>query len=128
MFKSDKKIDRLRDIELFAGCSMQELRTIASLGDHIAIREGDVIAGSDRTFFLLKSGEASAGDAVLRPGDSQGSLGLLGGPTEIPNVRMKTDGTVLVVGRREFSSLMHRVPGFAFGIARDLARSIGNVA
>jgi CRP-like cAMP-binding protein len=128
MFKHDQKIERLRDIELLAACSMQELRTIASIGDHVFLHSGDVLPGLDRTFVLLTEGDAEAGGSHLSAGDSCGSVALLGGRPGPSAARMTSDGNALVVGPREFTTLMRRAPGFALGIARALAHRMGHVA
>lgn len=126
MFKHDGKIERLRDIEFFARCSMDDLRTIAMVADHVAVREGDVLAGGS-SFYLLTSGEADTGDSRLRAGNCLGPVALLGGRPE-RDARMATDGTVLVLGRREFGTLMRRVPSFACGVATELARLLGDAS
>lgn len=128
MFKHDKKVERLRDIELFAECTMQELRTIASVADQVTARAGDVLRDSGRSLLLVTSGEADGDEGTLRAGDTLGSLAMLGAPTGAREARMKTDGTVLVVGRREFQSLIRRAPGFAIAIAKDAARHMARSA
>jgi hypothetical protein len=128
MFTHDRKVERLRDVELLAACSMHELRTIASIGDHVTLRAGDVLPGLDRTFLLLTSGSAEIGGSHILAGATCGAAALLGGGTVPPTGRMTSDGGALVVGRREFSMLMRRVPGFALGIAIQLAQRIGKVA
>jgi CRP-like cAMP-binding protein len=128
MFKRDEKIERLRDIELFAACSKHDLQAIASIGDGVATRAGDVVRGVDRAFYVLTSGEAELGGASLHRGDSCGAVGLLGGDTESGTLSMSSDGNLLVVGSREFLTLMRRVPGFGLGVAKDLARLVGRTA
>jgi hypothetical protein len=128
MFKQDKKVELLRGIDLLKACSLRELRTVASLGDHVAVRAGEAVRPSDRSFVLVTSGEARLGDSVLKVGDSFGALGLLGGPIETRELFMQSHGRLLVVGRREFATLMRRVPGFAAGVAQHLACGLGQSA
>ena len=124
MFGGDHKVKRLEQIPMLSQCSARELKAVAARGDMLAVRSGDVVRynGRDRSFLLLLSGSATRGEGVLEPGDSYGAVGLLGGQAEKDEVRMLTDGRVLVVGPREFSALIYSVPGFALGLAKDLAR------
>jgi CRP-like cAMP-binding protein len=128
MFKQDKKVELLRGIDLLKACSLSELRTVASLGDHVAVRAGEVLPPLERSFVLVTSGEACVGNDTLKAGDSRGAVALLGGPAEDETFSMRTDGRLLVVGRREFTTLMRRVPGFAAGVAEQLARRFGQTA
>jgi hypothetical protein len=73
-------------------------------------------------------GEVRDGDAVLKAGDSSGAVSLLGGSDEARELSVRIDGRLLVVGRREFTTLMRRVPGFAAGVAEELARRLGRTA
>jgi CRP-like cAMP-binding protein len=124
----DHKLDDLRRLDLLSHCSDDELRTIASTADLIAMRSGDVLRshdGGDRSFFLLLSGVAALGtDALLSAGDSDGAVGLLGGDPDTDELRMLGDGRVLVASPRQFAGLINGVPGFARAIAEDLSRRL----
>ncbi len=126
MFGGDHKVKRLEQIPMLADCSSMELRTVASTGDMIAVGSGDVIrhkGSSDRSFFVLLEGDAAVngGERRLARGETYGALGLLTGTTEIDEVRMLTDGRVLIFSPRQFGGLVRRAPGFALGLARAIA-------
>ncbi len=128
MIGGDHKLEDLRRAELLAGCSEDDLRMIASTADLLHLRAGDVLrarGGADRSFFLVLSGIAVLGtDAVLANGESDGAVGLLGGEPDNDELRMLSDGRVLVIGPREFSALIWAVPGFAKGVAQDLSQRL----
>lgn len=67
------------------------------------------------------NGEAASETKLIGPGDAIGAARILDGSNESGELRMVADGRVFVVGRREFSSLLRRVPGFAAGVAKELA-------
>jgi CRP-like cAMP-binding protein len=124
----DNKLDLLKDLALFARCSTEELRFVAATADMVQVAEADVLrrAGvDDHAFYVILRGAAVRGrDAVLAPGDWDGAVGLLSGESDTDELRMLTDGTVLVCGPREFSALMVAVPGFVPEIAKHLSRRL----
>lgn len=123
----DRKLDLLGKIGLFAACSDVELRTIAATADMVTVEAGELLrdASSAPAFFLVLDGTAALGtESVLAPGDWDGSIGLLGGEPDTDELRMLSDGHVLVAGPREFAGLMALVPGFAAGIGKDLSRRL----
>ena len=124
---SDRKLDMLRDMDLFAGCSDVDLRTIAATADMITVRAGELLrdATSGPSFYLILDGTAALGtDALLGRGEWDGAVALLGGQPDTDELRMLSDGHVLVAGPREFGGLIAAVPGFASGIGRELTRRL----
>jgi hypothetical protein len=68
------------------------------------------------------SGEARLEDGRrLAAGDSHGAVELLDDSVAPTPLTMTRDGDVVVFGRREFASLLRRVPGFGAGLARHFA-------
>ena len=124
---TDRKLDMLRGVELFAECSDVELRTIAATADMITVEAGELLrdAGSGEAFFLVLDGTAVLGtDALLGPGEWDGAVSLLGGEPDTDELRMLSDGHVLVAGPREFGGLIAAVGGFASGIGKELTRRL----
>jgi CRP-like cAMP-binding protein len=123
---------RLRGLDLFAGCSRNELALIAAnLTEHRA-RAGDVLIEEGRTgreLIVLVEGTATVrrGDRVvgrLGPGEVAGEVALLDhGPR---TARVVADGPVLalVCTRVEFTTLIDGVPGFARALLPGLARRV----
>lgn len=110
---------------MLRSCTSQELRAVAALGDETFVRSGQVVcaAGSDRTsFFILLAGEAKTSEGErLVSGDSYGAAEALAGLSSREEVRMVTDGSVVVFGSRELAGVIRRAPNFALAIARTLA-------
>ena len=124
---SDRKLDMLRSVELFAECTDVELRTIAATADMITVEEGELLRDGTRpaSFYVVLDGTAALGThALLGPGDWDGAVGLLGGEPDTDPLRMLTDGHVLVAGPREFGGLLAAIPGFASGIGKELTRRL----
>jgi CRP-like cAMP-binding protein len=127
MFAGDHKIKQLEQIPGLRRCPRPELRLIAAAADEARLSAGEVLrhgGDADRSFFLVLDGEAEVAEdgRRLRAGDSYGACNALvdGGPEA--ELRMRTDGRVLVLGTREFRGLMHRAPFFATTIAMAIAR------
>jgi CRP/FNR family transcriptional regulator, cyclic AMP receptor protein len=125
---SDRKLEMLRSVELFAECTDVELRTVAATADMIRVDAGELLrdgAIGPPSFYLILDGTAALGsDALLGPGDWDGAIPLLGGESDTDDLRMLSDGVVLIAGPREFGGLLAAVPGFASGIGRELTRRL----
>src|SRR5687767_4290189 len=105
MFGRDHKVRSLAHVPMLRSCTAVELRALAALGDECSVRSGEVLcaAGSTRPeFLILLEGEAqtSVGDRLV-PGDSHGAAEALAGMSSREEVRMLTDGSVVVFGPRE---------------------------
>jgi CRP/FNR family cyclic AMP-dependent transcriptional regulator len=130
--RADTKIDLMRRVPLFVGCSRRELREIAALADELdfpagqeLIREGE----RGREFFVVVEGTAEVrrnGRRVdtLGPGDFAGEMALL---THTPrNATVKTTSPVraLVLAEREFRSLLDRSPQVQVKVLLALAERL----
>lgn len=124
MFGDDHKIKRLEQVPLLAHCSARDLRSIASRGDIVRVRKGDAVrpTGRERSFVVVLDGKAERVDGiVLEPGDTYGAVDLLRRKRTPDDVRMITDGDVLIIGARAFSGLFYTVPSFALAVSKELA-------
>ena len=125
---SDRKLDVLRGIRLLEHLSDNELRMIAATADMLHMRAGEVVRaanGDDHSFYLVLAGAVAVGsDSVLVPGGCAGAVGLLGGEQETDELRMLSDGVVLVAGPREFGGMLQKVPRFASVIGRELTQRL----
>ena len=125
MFGRDHKIRSLREVPMLRACATEELRALASLGDETLVRSGDVLGTPDAVraeFFILLEGEARTSEGErLRPGDTHGAAETLARTSPREEVRMVTDGSVVVFGSRELAGVIRRAPNFALALARTLA-------
>lgn len=113
-----RKVERLRAIELFAPCSRKELVQVAGLVDeidapagHVFMREGT--PGSE--CYIIAEGRATVtvvrkAVAELGPGCFFGEIALLGRRPRTATVTAATPMRVFVIGKRDFSSLIARIP------------------
>jgi CRP/FNR family transcriptional regulator, cyclic AMP receptor protein len=118
LLHKDAKIELLKRVPLFAGCSKDELVEIASLADELSLpgereltREGE----SGKDFVILVEGEADVlrdGELVagLGPGDFVGEIALVTGAPRTATVKTRGPSRVLVMSAHAFRRLMHDVP------------------
>jgi CRP-like cAMP-binding protein len=112
--RHDARIDLLKRVPLFAHCSRKELVQISGLTDELHLpagrkltREGDF----GHEFLVLVDGEAEVrqGDdvvATLRDGDFFGEIALVTDEPCTATVVATSPVHVLVIGEREFRTLM----------------------
>jgi CRP-like cAMP-binding protein len=126
--RKDQKVEMLRRVDLFSGCSTSQLGRIASLTTEIDVKAGSVLTTRGETgseFFVIIEGKATASRknielAKLGPGSFFGELALLDGGQRTATVVADTDMRLLALSRREFSSLYHSVPSVAGRIISEL--------
>jgi CRP/FNR family transcriptional regulator, cyclic AMP receptor protein len=119
--RKNEQIELLRGVELFSGCSKMELGRIASLMTEHRAKAGQVLTkrgDPGLEFFIIVDGKAAATRkgvhlADLEPGSFFGELALLDGGNRTATVVAETDMRLLVLSRREFTSLHHAAPSVA---------------
>ena len=133
--RSNAKIELLKSVPLFAGCSKAELRRLASIADEIDLRQGTVLTREGRTgheFFVLIDGTASVVKggrkvAELGAGDWLGEIALLTREPRTATVTATSPLRTLVITDREFRRLVSEVPSIAMkvlgGVAERLSRT-----
>lgn len=122
----------LGNVRLFSTCNKRELARIASLVDEVDAPKGKVIVREGepgRECFVITDGRARAtirgkGSATLRPGSFFGEMSLLDQGPRSATVTAETDMRLLVLGSREFSSLVNEVPTVAVRMMRGLAERL----
>ena len=132
---TDQKLELLKRTPLLEGLGRKELEAVGMLVDEIDVpagrvlmREGDV----GREFFVLVDGSVGIdrdGTRVhtMKSGDFFGEIALLAeGPR---TATATTDGpaTLLVLGHREFHSLMDQFPAIRTCVLEALAKRIRNL-
>ena len=126
------KIDVLRGIRLFAGCTATELARLAQLFDEgwraagtTLVREGR--PGSE--FYVIVAGRAEAtlrGQhlATLGPGDFFGEMSLLEVAPRAATVVAETDLSLLVLEPRGFASLLAVAPTVGMKMMRSMSQRL----
>lgn len=125
----DAYLDHLGSIGLFSALSRKELSRVAKASDEVTVKAGHELARQGdvgREMFVLVKGEATVKRnnrkiTTIGPGAAVGELSLLDRGPRTATVTCDTDCTVLVLGAREFTSLVDEVPGLSHKILSRLA-------
>jgi CRP/FNR family transcriptional regulator, cyclic AMP receptor protein len=129
----DGKVELLRSVPLFAGCSKNELRQLAATADEIDLREGYVLVREGRPgreFFVLIDGTVRVSAkgrklADLKGGDWFGEIALL---TKIPRTATVTATSAvraLVVTDRSFKRVVETMPSIAIKVLASVGERLG---
>jgi CRP-like cAMP-binding protein len=128
----DEKIERLKQVPLFARMGSRELERLAALADEVEVGldahltdQGDLA----HEFFVVLDGRLTVLDGrrpinQLGPGDFFGEIALLDGHRRTATVRADGISKLLVVGHREFHALMDEFPSVRAAVLAALADRI----
>jgi CRP/FNR family transcriptional regulator, cyclic AMP receptor protein len=133
---SNAKVDLLKSVPLFAGCSKKELEALASIADEIDLKEGSVLTREGqpgREFFVLIEGavavtQANDEIAQLEGGDWFGEIALLTKATRTATVTATTPVRVLVVTDRAFRQVLETTPTIAVKMLERVGERLGHDA
>jgi len=114
----DERIAALRQVELFAGCSDKQLRSITRLCSPINVKEGFVLTTQGavgKECFVVADGDArvvidGAVVAKVGRGDCVGEMALLDGGIRSATVTATTPMTVYAMNGPEFRILLESTP------------------
>jgi CRP/FNR family transcriptional regulator, cyclic AMP receptor protein len=132
MLHRNSKIELLKHVPLFAGCSKKELAHIAILADEIDFRSGKTLIREGepgREFFVLVVGSAQIswkGKAIdtAGPGDFFGEMALLADQPRNATVTTTSAVDALVVTARSFRDLIGDNPLIALKVMRAVAERL----
>jgi CRP-like cAMP-binding protein len=132
MLYRNSKIELLKRVPLFAGCSKKELARIATLADEIDFRPGKTLireGAPGREFFILVDGSAQISRKGKRidtagPGDFFGEMALLADQPRNATVITTSDVDALVVTARSFRDLIGDNPLIALKVMRAVAERV----
>jgi CRP-like cAMP-binding protein len=122
--RRDAKVELLKRVPLFSGCTKGELRELAKTADELDIREGTVLTREGRPareFFVLIDGTArvtKGGKKVadLGAGDWFGEIALITNSPRTATVTATSPGDVLVITDRRFHSVVETMPSIALKV------------
>ena len=128
----DDKIDRLEDVGLLAGCSRRQLRSIARISEVIEVPAATVLArsgASGEEFFLILDGSARVEVSPrkrsrLEPGQYFGEMSLLDGGPRSASVIAETPLRLLVIKRRDFTTLLKEAPELTQSLLATLSQRL----
>jgi len=126
MLRKDAKIELLRHVSLFAGCSKRELGEIALITDEIDFKAGKTLITQGepgRQFYVIIEGEVGVsrdGEALPRRGGSEffGEISLVSGVPATATVTTTSPTRALVISQRNFKTLLERSPNIQMRILR----------
>jgi len=126
---SDRYLDHLGGVQLFASLSRKELSKVAKAVDELELPSGRELVtqgAAGHECFVIVDGEASVsidGNEVaqLGPGDHFGELALLDGGARTATVTATSPIKLLVIGQREFAAVLDSVPELARKLLKTLA-------
>jgi CRP/FNR family transcriptional regulator, cyclic AMP receptor protein len=130
------KIELLKQVPLFAGCSKAELREVALSTDEIDLRSGHVLTREGRPgreFFILVEGTASVTQdgktiAELSGGDWFGEIALLTHRPRTATVTATTPVRVLVLTDRAFRRVVETMPRIALKVLASVGQRLDHDA
>jgi CRP/FNR family cyclic AMP-dependent transcriptional regulator len=128
----DKKLELLSRVPLFSGLDKAGLAQVGKLADEIDLPAGKQLLrqGDDpHEFFLIVDGSVRIdrdGEQinVQGPGDFLGEIALLDGGERSATATAVTPVSLLVLGRREFNSLLNEFPDIRNSVLTTLARRV----
>ena len=128
----DDKIDRLEEVGLLAGCSRRQLRAIARISDVFEVPADTVLARAGHPgeeFFIILDGNARVEVSPrkrsrLQPGEYFGEMSLLDGGPRSASVVAETPLRLLVIKRRDFTTLLREAPELTQSILATLSRRV----
>lgn len=127
------RLDRLREIPLFAELSDEGLAAIAEIATDLECPAGTVLAIADDPgsgMFVVEEGtvvvDVRGGTPIeLGPGEFVGELTLLVPDAHrVGRVRAATDVRCLAIGREDFARLLEQEPQLAVAMLPVLARRL----
>jgi CRP/FNR family transcriptional regulator, cyclic AMP receptor protein len=125
----DPKVQRLAQVQLFSTCSKRDLARIAALTTEVEVPAGAVLmrqGDPGRECFVIEEGKAKATirgkkSRTLGPGECLGEMALLHSAPRSATVTAETDMRLLVLGSREFSTLLEDVPSVTLKVLAAVA-------
>ena len=132
----DAKIELLKSVPLFTGCSKSELRQLAQNADEIDLRTGYVFVREGRTgreFFVLIDGTAEVTAkgkklADLKGGDWFGEIALLAKLPRTATVTATSPTRSLVLTDRSFRRVVETMPSIALKVLASVGERLAHDA
>ena len=131
----DEKLAVLAKVPLLAGLGPKDLEEVGRLADEVDVPAGKELAkegGPGEEFFVILDGTVvvSRGGQPIRElgaGAFFGELALLGNVPRTATVTTTTPTRLLVLGHREFTSLLSGQPAIQGRLLRSLASWVANL-
>ncbi|HEV8698103.1 MAG TPA: cyclic nucleotide-binding domain-containing protein [Candidatus Limnocylindrales bacterium] len=131
----DQKLELLKRTPLLAGLNEHDLGEVSRLADEIDVPAGKVLTKEGdpgREFFMIVDGAVriERGGQFIRtigPGDFFGDIALVVERPRMATATADADSQLLVVGHREFHSLMDRFPSIRICVLESIAHRLADL-
>ena len=129
---SNKKIDLIKAVPLFAGASKAELADVAAIADEVDLPAGRTLISEGETgreFFVLIDGSADVSQAgssirTMGPGDFFGEIALISKAPRSATIVTTSPIRALVITDRAFRQLLEQSPQIAVTVLTALAERL----
>jgi CRP/FNR family cyclic AMP-dependent transcriptional regulator len=136
VLQRNTKVDLLKKVPLFSGCSKDELRQLASVADELDLREGSALTREGqpgREFFVLMDGtvdvtQGGASVGQLGAGDWFGEIALLTKAARTATVTATSPVRVLVLTDRAFRHAIEATPSIAVKVLERVGERLAHDA
>jgi CRP-like cAMP-binding protein len=130
--RQDSKIERLQEIPMFQACTRRQLVALARITDVIEAPASRVLARAGepgQEFFMIVDGTARVDvnpkkQIRLGPGAFFGEMSLLDGGPRSATVVAETPVRLLVINRRNFSTLLTDFPDLTLSLLAVLSKRV----
>ncbi len=135
--RKDAKVELLRQVPLFAGCSKRELSEICTLVDELSLPQGTTLISEGKQgheFFVLVDGKVDVRrkgqkSKSMADGGFFGEMALVSSRPRNATVTATSPVRVLVIHEQAFRGLMRAVPSIQLKVLQTLAdRAAENAA
>ena len=135
MSPKDEKLELLKSIPLFAGFGRHELERLGMLTDQVDLPAGRVLmrqdeAGQEAFIIVRGRAEITRDGRVISErgnGDILGEIALVDEGPRTATVTLTEPSQLLVVGHRDFHTLMDEMPAVRTQVLESLARRVRNL-
>lgn len=126
---TDQKLELLKATPLLAGLGRRDIEEVGRLADEVDVKAGHVLmreGDPGREFFVIIDGSVriDRGGATIRTmgsGEFFGDIALVTERPRTATVTAVTDSRLLVLGHREFHSLMDEFPSIRLSVLEAMA-------
>jgi CRP-like cAMP-binding protein len=128
----DEKIEHLQKVAILQHCSRRQLAAIAKITEVFDAPSGMVLTRTGEAgnqFFLIMDGTARVEvsrrkQPRLGPGEYFGEMSLLDGEPRSATVVAETPIRLLIIGRKNFATILNEVPGLIQNILVTLSKRV----
>jgi CRP/FNR family cyclic AMP-dependent transcriptional regulator len=129
---TDEKLELLKRVPLLSGLGRREIEEVGRLAEEIDVPSGKVLmreGDTGREFFVLVNGTVGidrGGTSIrtMEDGDFFGEIALIAEGPRTATATTESDAKLLVLGHREFHSLMDQFPAIRTCVLEALAARI----